>query len=122
MQNDPRKIKELTDSASMASELLKALANPDRLMILCLLAGGEKNVSQLQEALGVRQPTLSQQLSKLRADDLVVTRREGKSIYYRLSSESAARVIDLLYDLYCAADGVGRRESENKRSKTMAAA
>ena len=76
---------------------------------------------QLQESLGVRQPTLSQQLSKLRADDLVVTRREGKSIYYRLSSESAGRVIDLLYDLYCAADGVGRREADAKRAKDVAA-
>ena len=119
--DDAKKIKELTASASMAAELLKALANPDRLMILCLLAGGERNVGQLQESLGVRQPTLSQQLSKLRADDLVQTRREGKSLYSSLSSQAAGRMIELLYELYCASDGVGRREALARRNKDVAA-
>ena len=105
--DDAKKIKELTASASMAAELLKALANPDRLMILCLLAGGEKNVGQLQES--------------LRADALVQTRREGKSIYYSLSSQAAGRMIELLYELYCASDGVGRREALARRNKDVAA-
>ncbi len=89
-------------SSAQASTLLKALSNQDRLMILCNLAEGEKCVSELEEILGIRQPTLSQQLARLRADELVATRRDGKVIYYRLDSNEAGRVIELLFELYCA--------------------
>ena len=103
----------MVESAEKASRLLKALANQDRLLILCNLADGEKCVSDLEQLLGIRQPTLSQQLARLRADDLVSTRREGKVIHYSLASSEAGRVIELLYDLYCkpalaARDGKGR--------------
>lgn len=91
----------LQQSSEKASTLLKALANQDRLMILCNLADGEKCVGDLEALLGIRQPTLSQQLARLRADELVRTRRDGKVIYYRLASSEAGRVIELLYELYC---------------------
>ncbi len=100
-----RLAKNLTDmdgAAAAAATLLKALANEDRLLILCNLAAGEKNVTELQEILGLRQPTLSQQLSRLRYDGLVEFRRDGKSIHYRLASDEAAKIIELLYELYCA--------------------
>lgn len=91
----------LLESAEKASRLLKALSNQDRLLILCNLAEGEKCVSDLEQLLGIRQPTLSQQLARLRADELVSTRREGKVIHYSLASSEAGRIIELLYDLYC---------------------
>jgi DNA-binding transcriptional ArsR family regulator len=93
---------DLTASAHRASALLKALANPDRLVILCHLAEAERTVTELGALLDLRQPTLSQQLARLRADDLVQTRRDGKNIYYSLASPAATRVIELLYELYCA--------------------
>jgi len=98
---EPRDYEAMKDSAEEASRLLKALANQDRLMILCNLAEGERCVSELERILKLRQPSLSQQLARLRADRLVETRRDGKVIYYRLASSSAARVIDLLYDIFC---------------------
>lgn len=93
---------EMNQSAEEASRLLKALANPDRLLILCNLAEGERNVTELEDLLEMRQPTLSQQLARLRADHLVDTRRDGKAIYYRLASAEASAVIKLLYELFCA--------------------
>lgn len=97
-----KSLAEMHRGADQASNLLKALANKERLLVLCHLADGEKCVSELQKILAIRQPKLSQQLARLRADDLVQTRRNGKEIYYSLSSEVAGRVIDLLYEAYCA--------------------
>lgn len=91
----------MAESAKAASDLLRALAHEARLMILCMLVDGEKSVSELEAFLEMRQPTVSQQLARLRADRLVQTRREGKTIYYSLASEEARRVIAVLYDLYC---------------------
>jgi DNA-binding transcriptional ArsR family regulator len=88
--------------ARRASDLLKALSNPVRLLILCQLAEGEKSVSTLEGLLKLRQPALSQQLARLRDDNLVETRRDGKMIHYRLTSDEARRLIDLLYELFCA--------------------
>ncbi len=92
---------DMKESADKAAVLLKALANEDRLLILCNLSQGEKNVSHLQEILGLRQAALSQQLARLRAERLVCTRRKGKEVFYSLSSNEAAQVIALLYELYC---------------------
>lgn len=92
----------MADKAEEAAMFLKALTNPHRLMILCLLDGCERSVSELEQALGLRQPTLSQQLAKLRADGLVQTRRDGKYIYYRLASPAVREVIALLFRLFCA--------------------
>lgn len=92
----------LLDNAGRASRFLKVLSNPDRLMILCILARGEVRVSDIESLLGIRQPSLSQQLARLRAEGLVVTRRDGKAIYYSLRGSEAVRVIELLHDIFCS--------------------
>ena len=91
----------MVDNAKRASNFLKALAHESRLMILCILAEGEKSVSELEDLLNLRQPTVSQQLARLRADGLVLTRRDGKAIYYRLASDEARVVIGAIYDVFC---------------------
>jgi ArsR family transcriptional regulator, virulence genes transcriptional regulator len=91
----------MMESAHRASELLKALSHETRLIILCMLAEGEKSVSDLESLLAMRQPTVSQQLARLRADRLVQTRRDGKTIYYSLVSSEARQIIELMYHLYC---------------------
>jgi ArsR family transcriptional regulator len=88
-------------AAGEATALLRALANEDRLLLLCQLVHGEKSVGELEEALGIRQPTLSQQLGVLRTEKLVSTRREGKRIYYAVSDPNVAAVLATLYQLYC---------------------
>lgn len=87
--------------AAQACRLARVLSNPNRLMILCQLSLGEKRVGELEEVLGIVQPTLSQQLTVLREDELVATRREGKSIYYALASPQALAVIKVLYKQFC---------------------
>lgn len=88
-------------AAVNASVLLKALANPDRLLLLCQLSQGEQCVSDLEKLLGIVQPTLSQQLGVLRSEELVITRRQGKNIFYSVADPAALEVLSLLYRLYC---------------------
>jgi len=88
-------------NAASAARLLKALANEHRLMILCKLAEGELSVGDLVAAIGLSQSALSQHLAKLRGDRLVTTRRDAQTIYYRLTSADAARVLQVLADIYC---------------------
>ncbi|MVW63582.1 metalloregulator ArsR/SmtB family transcription factor [Massilia sp. NEAU-DD11] len=88
-------------AAAQAGGLLKALANPDRLLLLCQLAQGEQPVGALEAALDIRQPTLSQQLAVLRQEGLIATRRDGKQIFYSVASPEALAVLQLLYQLYC---------------------
>jgi ArsR family transcriptional regulator len=116
MKSRVENIAQMHDAAAEAAGLLKALANPDRLLILCHLADGEKNVGELQDLLGLRQPAISQQLSRLRFEKLVESRRSGKTIYYRLCSAEVAQVIGLLYELYCAPTS-GRRRSPGKQGR-----
>ena len=97
----PPDIDRMAGNAKRAAEFLKALAHESRLMILCILAEGEKSVSELEEILALRQPTVSQQLARLRGDGLVATRRDGKTIYYSLASEEARVVIGAVYDVFC---------------------
>lgn len=97
----PGKHRAMADSARQACDLLRSLAQETRLMILCMLAEGEKSVGELEALLNLRQPAVSQQLARLRADRLVETRREGQTIYYSLGSAEAHNVISVLYDLYC---------------------
>lgn len=92
----------LRDKAGDAERLLKTLSNPDRLLLLCQLSQGELNVGELEQQLGIHQPTLSQQLGVLRREGLVETRRDGKMIYYSVSSGPALTVIGTLYQLFCA--------------------
>jgi DNA-binding transcriptional ArsR family regulator len=94
-------LQRMSENAHRATDFLKALAHESRLMMLCILAEGEKSVGELEEILSLRQPTVSQQLARLRADGLVATRREGKAIYYSLASEEARMVIGAVYDAFC---------------------
>jgi DNA-binding transcriptional ArsR family regulator len=87
-----------------ASELLTAMSNQKRLMILCHLLDGEVSVNELAQRVGMNQSALSQQLAKLRALKLVDTRREAQQIHYRLASDEATRVLSTLHGIYC---GVG---------------
>ncbi len=89
-------------AAAQAVGLLKVLANPDRLLLLCQLSQGEQRVSELESLLGIAQPTLSQQLGVLRQEGLVTTRREGKSIVYKIASPQALAVMNVLYEQYCS--------------------
>ena len=91
----------LRRAASKAINVLKVLANEDRLLLLCQLSQGELCVSELEERLKIHQPTLSQQLGVLRNEGLVATRREGKRIYYSVADPDALQVLQLLYRLYC---------------------
>jgi len=99
----------LQSSAEKACALLKVLAHPDRLVLLCRLAQGEFCVGDLQVDLGIQQPTLSQQLGVLRQAGLVDTRREGKNIYYRLTSEDAAAVMQVLHSRMCGVAMGGKK-------------
>ena len=87
--------------AEAACALLKVLSNPDRLLLLCELAAGERNVGELEAALGIVQPTLSQQLAVLREAQLVSTRRDGKNVYYQMASDQAQAVMQVLYAQFC---------------------
>ncbi|MEP9348358.1 metalloregulator ArsR/SmtB family transcription factor [Xanthobacter sp. KR7-225] len=98
----------LMRNARKASDFLKALSHENRLLLLCLLAEGERSVTELENILSLRQPTVSQQLARLRLDDLVATRRDGKTIYYSLANEDVRRVISVIYDMYCGAERSGR--------------
>lgn len=91
----------LRKAAGLAVGVLKVLANEDRLLLLCQLSQGEMCVSDLEETLDIRQPTLSQQLGVLRAEGAVNTRREGKRIFYSVADPKAMRVLEVLYNLYC---------------------
>ena len=94
-------LQQMQVSAAQACRFLKVLANPDRLLILCQLSQGERRVGELEELLGIVQPTLSQQLTVLRDEQLVSTRREGKNIYYQFSSSPAMAVMKVLYAEFC---------------------
>ncbi len=93
---------ELLENAKKASEFLKALSHESRLVILCLLTEGEKSVTEIEQLLKLRQPAVSQQLARLRADDLVETRRDGKNIYYTLARPEVRQVIEALHSAFCA--------------------
>lgn len=91
----------LRDNAVEASQLLKALSHPDRLMLLCRLAEGERSVSELEPLVGVYQPSLSQQLGILRREGLVSSRREGKQVFYQVANPNALAVLEVLYQRFC---------------------
>ena len=88
-------------AAQKATTVLSALANENRLAILCQLASGERTVGELQKAVGISQSALSQHLARLRDDQLAKTRRSGTTIYYTLNGSDVSRIIQLLYTLYC---------------------
>lgn len=93
----------MKDNASSATDLLRSLANERRLLILCQLVDGERSVGALAAALDLPQSSVSQQLANLRKDNLVQTRREAQTVYYALSNDEAARIIEVLHDIFCGA-------------------
>lgn len=95
----------LRGAAGQAVAALKVLANEDRLLLLCQLSQGEMCVSELEEALNIHQPTLSQQLGVLRTEGVVETRRQGKNIYYSVADPALLEILAVLYRLYCPKDG-----------------
>jgi DNA-binding transcriptional ArsR family regulator len=98
----------MVHKARDACDFLKALAHETRLLLLCYLAEKERSVTELESVLSLRQPTVSQQLARLRLDGLVTTRRDGKTIYYSIADERLHRVINVIYDLFCRDNGIGR--------------
>ena len=93
--------KQMQQAAGQAAGLLKVLANANRLVLMCLLTQGELSVSDLEARSGISQPSLSQQLGVLRLKNLVVTRKQGKQVYYLLSNPEALALLNTLYALYC---------------------
>lgn len=91
-------------NARDATAFLKAIAHEGRLMTLCYLSTGEKSVTELEQLLSSRQAAVSQQLTRLRLEGLVDFRRDGKAIYYRLADDRARRMIEMVYDMFCAED------------------
>lgn len=102
------RLEDMQSHADEAAQLLKALANENRLMILCVLAEGEASVSQLNERIQLSQSALSQHLALLRRDGLVNTRRSSQTIFYSLKQGPAMQIIEVLHDIYCAAPGANR--------------
>lgn len=96
------KFTDMEENLTAASQLLKAMASPNRLMLLCLLADGELSVGELADELDLRQATVSQHLARLRQGGLVSTRRNGQTIYYSIADKGAADIIKTLYKHYCA--------------------
>jgi len=100
----PEDMERMLDNAQRASNFLKAISHEGRLMILCHLASGEKSVTELEDLLSARQAAVSQQLSRLRLEGLVTPRRDGKTIYYRLTDDRSRQIIEVVYDLFCRSD------------------
>lgn len=108
----PIELEILRRSADSACRLMKALSNPDRLLLLCQLTQGEKRVGELEELVGISQPTLSQQLGVLREEGLVNTRREGKNIYYQIASPQALAVMNVLFEQFCGPSQAAAKEEQ----------
>ena len=104
--------KAMRRTAPAIAEFMKVLSNETRLMILCLLVEGERSVNDLADTLGVRGPTMSQQLALLRKDGLVKTRREGQTIHYSLARDDIRALMGFLHDSYC---GSGRKRGGGRR-------
>ncbi|MDR6307752.1 ArsR family transcriptional regulator [Pacificitalea manganoxidans] len=97
----PAEMDRFVTNATRASNFLKAISHEGRLMILCHLVSGEKSVTELEELLSLRQAAVSQQLSRLRLEGLVVPRRDGKTIYYSLADDRPRRMLETVYELFC---------------------
>lgn len=91
----------MRDKVGEASAFLKKMSNPDRLMVACALVDGERSVRELEDGLGIRQPGLSQQIAELRAAGLIVGRKEGKQVFYRLADPRVESFIATMHSLFC---------------------
>lgn len=95
----------MSEHAASAAELLRALANPHRLLVLCVLGEGELSVGALNERIPLSQSALSQHLAILREDGLVETRREAQTIYYRVVPGPALDIIRVMHGHFCGGQG-----------------
>ncbi|OHZ43255.1 ArsR family transcriptional regulator [Agrobacterium vitis] len=91
--------------AAGAAALLKALSHENRLLILCILSEGEKTVGELEVLLQLQQAIVSQQLARLRMDNLVESRRSGRQIYYSITNPAVKELVSVLYQMYCSPAG-----------------
>ncbi|QLF68638.1 winged helix-turn-helix transcriptional regulator [Peteryoungia desertarenae] len=95
------RLDDFMSKARAASGLLKALSHETRLLILCLLSNGERTVSEIEQFLGLQQAVVSQQLARLRMENILQTRRDGRQIYYRIADPQLNELISVLYKMYC---------------------
>jgi DNA-binding transcriptional ArsR family regulator len=92
----------MQQNAEQASELLKNLANPSRLLVLCALVTREHTAGELEQIVGLSQSAVSQHLARLRKDGIVSTRRDGQKIHYALCDLRAARILETMHGIFCA--------------------
>ncbi|HOP21432.1 MAG TPA: metalloregulator ArsR/SmtB family transcription factor [Gammaproteobacteria bacterium] len=104
-QDKQKSYEDLKEHASKAARMLKTLSSESRLMILCALEVREYSVTELHQQIGLSQSALSQHLATLRREGMVKTRRESQVIYYSLAQSNTTRIIEVLSDLYCPANG-----------------
>ena len=102
-------IEELTKKSEEAASLMGLLANPQRLRILCELQGGERSVGELEAVVDLSQSALSQHLAKLRAAEVVKTRRDAQTIHYSLSDERLSRLLAVMYEIFCGPTNTSRK-------------
>ncbi|RIA45445.1 ArsR/SmtB family transcription factor [Dichotomicrobium thermohalophilum] len=108
-------LERMMQNAQRASNFLKAISHEGRLMILCHLVSGEKSVKELEDMVSARQAAVSQQLARLRYEGLVTTRRDGKTIYYRLADDRPRRLLEVVYDMFCREDAEEAADAESAR-------
>jgi ArsR family transcriptional regulator, virulence genes transcriptional regulator len=108
--------------ASNAARLVRALSSEHRLMVLCVLSGGEMSVGQLNEMVRLSPSALSQHLAVLRGEGLVTTRREAQTIYYQVTPGIALEMVQLLHDHYCGSRRVAPGKRGTRRAKPARAA
>lgn len=105
---------EMKRHADKASALLKAMASPHRLLVLCNLADGERSVGELREHVPLSQSALSQHLAILRAEGLVRTRREALTIYYSLMPGPSLGVMSVLHGTFCGPESARRKRHASR--------
>lgn len=105
--NKSMDLETLQENAAKASALLKSLANPSRLMVLCALVSREHTVTELETLTGLSQSALSQHLARLRDEKIVTTRRDAQRVFYRLSNANVTAILETMYGIYCGVDKQG---------------
>ena len=99
---EPVELTQMREQAGSASRLLKAMGSENRLLILCILCEGELSVGQINQRINLAQSAVSQHLAVLRRDQLVTTRKQSQTVFYRLKSGVVAKIIQLLHNEFCA--------------------
>jgi DNA-binding transcriptional ArsR family regulator len=106
-------------ASETAAELMRSLSHPQRLLVLCALADGEKSVAQLRQELGIEQVPMSQQLMRLRADGLVEARREGTTVFYRIAQAEVRAVVEALHSTFCTPISGKRSRASSARRRRL---